>query len=379
MSEDRSRRARRATRATLPKEALGAPPGPRSVFLKVASGVLSGGLLVLLFAAIVPKLGDLDEVWASMEDMPWWVVALLVVAALVIRVLSCASYSILTPGLSLRRSYLAREVSAAVSNVVPGPSGTAAQFVVLRSYGVRTEEFVRATISAGVANNGIVFIAPGVFVLLWALAGAPEARDGGHAWLFGAIAVVVAAATIALVIGMASSERFAARVGALGQTMANPLRKLFGKEPVTTWPDRSVALRADTLIQLRAHGIAVLACVGGGYLLNALLLTWCMYAVGLSREQLPLALSLLLYSVARLATSVSITPGGVGVVEIVYTAVFVAALGEDTHNQVLAAVLVYRLLTYVLPIVAGAICYLIWRISRRHELHVEAEASTAAG
>ena len=378
MSRDRGRNERGPDEAgaTLSGEALGAPPGPRSVFFKVLSGVLTGALLVLMFVAIIPKLGDLESVWEAMSSIPPGVIALFVVLAYGIRLLSCAPYSVLTPGLALGKSFLAREISAAVSNVVPGPSGTAAQFVVLRSWGVRTEQFVRATISVGVANNALVFSAPGLFFVVWVLAGMPEAKGGGHAWAVGIIAVVVAALTIGLVGAIAKSEPLARRVGRLGERLANPLRRVAGKDPVTTWPDRCVALRTETIAQLRAHGVGVLACVIGGYALNALLLIWCMYACGISRAQLPLSLGLLLYSVSRLSTSIAITPGGIGVVEIVYTAVFVAVLGEDTHNAVLAAVLVYRGLTYALPILDGLVAYPVWRVMRHHELRTaEATAS----
>jgi uncharacterized membrane protein YbhN (UPF0104 family) len=368
----------RVDEATLPSEALGAPPGPRSVFFKVLSGFLSGALLVLLFLAIIPKLGDFGGVKDSIAGMRPAAVVGLFVIALAIRVLSSAGYTVLTPGLTVWRSLIAREVSASVSNIVPGPSGTAAQYVVLRSWGVRTEQFVRATISVGVCNNTLIFCAPGAFFVVWAVLGMPEAKDGNHAWAFGLLAVTVGALAILLVAAVARSERMAASVGRLGQSCVNPARRVAGKDAVADWPDRCVALRSDTLTQLRAHGVGVVGCVGGGYLLNAVLLVFCMYECGISREQLPWSLGLLLYSVCRVLTSVSITPGGVGVVEIVYTAVFVAVLGEPARNDVIAAVLVYRALTYLLPIITGAIAYLIWRLMRRHELHDEGAARAAA-
>jgi uncharacterized membrane protein YbhN (UPF0104 family) len=36
---------------------------------------------------------------------------------------------------------------------------------------------------------------------------------------------------------------------------------------------------------------------------------------------------------------------------------------------VLAGVLVYRALTYALPLLTGAVSYLAWRIMRRREIH----------
>jgi len=62
---------------------------------------------------------------------------------------------------------------------------------------------------------------------------------------------------------------------------------------------------------------------------------------------------------ARLATAVPVTPGGVGVVEAVLIGGLVAAGGAKA--EVVAAVLVFRALTWLLPIPVGVGTYLWWR------------------
>ena len=71
--------------STLPQEALGAPPGPRSVLFKVLSAALSGGLLVLLFAAIIPKVAEFDSVWDSLAELRPRAIVLMLVLAFAIR------------------------------------------------------------------------------------------------------------------------------------------------------------------------------------------------------------------------------------------------------------------------------------------------------
>ena len=364
-----------APAAALPAEALGAPPGPRSVFLKVLSAALSGGLIVLLFAAIIPKVADYDEVWDSLAELRPSAVLLMVVLALLIRVLLAQAYTVITPGLPLGRSLIAREASSAVSNVIPGPSGTASQFVILRSWGVSVERFTRATIGVSVSTDVLVFAGPGLAFVLWALVGMPAANDGSHAWAFGVGALVLSVVAVAVVAAVGRSERLAAGVGRLGQACVNPARRVAGKEPVTSWPDRCVALRADTIDVLREHGWGLLGCIVGGYVINGLLLVLCLWACGISGAEMPFTLGFLLYTVGRIATIVNLTPGGVGVVEIAYTAVYVSVLGESAHDAVVAGVLVYRALTYALPIVTGAFCYLLWRLMRHHEAHADSETA----
>ena len=129
------------------------------------------------------------------------------------------------------------------------------------------------------------------------------------------------------------------------------------------------------LIELRTSGRKLLWYTVAGYVVNGILLVICLWACGASRSQLPLSLGLLLYSIGRISTVIQITPGGVGVVEVAYTAVYVAVLGESAHDSVVAGVLVYRMLTYLLPIVTGAIAYVVWRVIRRHEIHEERAAA----
>jgi uncharacterized membrane protein YbhN (UPF0104 family) len=362
--------------AALPGEALGDRPGPTSVLMKVLSAALSGGLLVLLFLVIVPALGSLDGVWEAITSMSPLTFTVLLAAAIVIRLLLAAAYPPVIPGLSFVRSLIARESSSAVSNVIPGPSGTATQYVVLRSWGVSTERFAGATVSVSVLTDALVFAAPGLFFVLWVALGRPAEAGSEHTWLVGGIALVVAVVTVFLVAAVARSERLAAWLGRVGQRCVNPMRRALGKEPVTTWDGRARELRTSTLSLVRGNARVLGSCIGGAYLLNGFLLVGCLWACGIERAVMPMSLGLFLYSVGRLLTIVPITPGAVGVAEVVYTAVYVAVLGESSQNTVVAGVLVYRALTWGLPLVTGAISYVAWRVMRHREIHEMAEART---
>jgi uncharacterized membrane protein YbhN (UPF0104 family) len=364
-------RHRRRRGAALPAEATGARPGPGSVFLKVASAALSGGLIVLLFVAIIPNLTELGSVGESIKSMRPVTVVGSVVVAIAIRVVLAASYAALTPGLSLWRSLIAREASSAVSNVIPGPSGTAAQFAILRSWGVSLERFARATVAVSVSTDVLILAGPGIFFVIWTLVGQPAATGGHHTWAFGLAAVLLSVLSVLIVAAIGGSVRLAEGLGNACQACVNPFRRLFEKPRITTWGARCIGLRADLLDALRRDGVGLLACVIGGYGLNAILLVACIRACGVSGAALPLTLGLMLYAVGRIATIVQITPGGVGITEIAYTSVFVAALGDAAKPSIVAGVLVYRALTYALPIITGAFAYVIWRIMRHHETHEE--------
>ena len=68
---------------------------------------------------------------------------------------------------------------------------------------------------------------------------------------------------------------------------------------------------------------------------------------------------LVAFGIANVLAVIPITPGGLGVIELALIA------GLDTsqvpHSQVVAAVLLFRLLTYVVPIPFGLATYVFWR------------------
>ncbi len=65
------------------------------------------------------------------------------------------------------------------------------------------------------------------------------------------------------------------------------------------------------------------------------------------------------FALVRLVTAVPITPGNLGIVEVGLTAALAVAGGEE--SLVVAAVLIYRALSYLLQIPLGLVAYVIWR------------------
>ena len=84
--------------------------------------------------------------------------------------------------------------------------------------------------------------------------------------------------------------------------------------------------------------------------------------MGVSDDDVGWAQVLVVFAFARLLTAIPLTPGGVGVVELALIEGLTRAGGDDP--KVVAAVLLFRLLTYVLPIALGLGTYMFWRRNR---------------
>ena len=97
--------------------------------------------------------------------------------------------------------------------------------------------------------------------------------------------------------------------------------------------------------------------------------------LGVSEAEVGWAQALAVFAFARLLTAIPLTPGGVGVVELALIAGLTQGPGD--HGQVVAAVLMFRLLTYVLPILLGGCTYVIWR--RKRSWRDSAPPLTSAG
>jgi len=70
------------------------------------------------------------------------------------------------------------------------------------------------------------------------------------------------------------------------------------------------------------------------------------------------------FAFIRLLSAVPITPGGLGVVELGLTAALGSGLDPATKSQIAAGVLLFRGLTWLLPIPLGMAAWVFWRVNK---------------
>jgi uncharacterized protein (TIRG00374 family) len=376
-----SRRLQDSSPNPLPPEATGAPPSLQSLLYKVASAAFTGGLIVLL---VVWFRDQFDEYGASISDaisdLNAFEIVVLVIAGLVIMVLNGMAMRTPLNGISTRQAFIAQQSSTAISNVIPGPSGTAARFAILHSWKVGVEDFTRGTVAVSIWNNVIMISMPGLAFLVLAITG-DSSTSGGSLLLFAAIALTVSVVTVAVVTAGLRSEKFARWLGRVAQAVVNPPLRLLRRTPIQDLDEACAELRLRTMTVLAERKARLTTITLSAYWLNGVLLVVCLWLSGVPESELMLITGLALYSVGRVATMIQITPGGVGVVEVVYSAVFMTVVPEQYDAQVVTGVIIYRLLTYALPILVGGFTYVAWRRMRHDEIEEaeeEAESSVAA-
>jgi len=323
---------------------------------QVAQIVLAIAVVAVIFVRFLPNLADFSKVWATIKDMTWGEISILVVAA-IWNILSYLPVQVASlPGLSYFRAFLVTQASTAIANTVPagGAVGVGVQFAMYRSFGISTGKVSLSVAVSGIWNNFVKFGMPVVALALLAIQGKANAS-----LLLGALAGVGAlAVAIGLFAFMLARESAARRIGErLGRIWSGLLR-LLRRPPVTGWGDGAVRFRTQTLDLLEGRWLRLTVATLVSHLSLYLVLLLALRDVGVSEDEVSWIEVLAAFAFVRLITALPITPGGLGLVELVLSAALIRAGGD--RAQVVAAVLVYRVLTYLVPIPLGAVCYLIW-------------------
>ncbi|MBU1493549.1 MAG: flippase-like domain-containing protein, partial [Actinobacteria bacterium] len=187
----------------------------------------------------------------------------------------------------------------------------------------------------------------------------------------GSALVIAAAVGMVFLVGMIVGFALVLRSKRLDRVVGDWLGRLvswvtgrFGRAPVTTWGAAAVRFRITTNDLLAAGWKRLTVTTVVSHLSLYLVLLAALRSAGVSEADVSWVRVLAAFAFVRLISALPITPGGLGVVELGYTAALAIGLDDPTKAKIVAAVLVFRFITYFLPIPLGAASYLYWRSNR---------------
>lgn len=326
---------------------------------KAVRHVATVALLTALAVALWTQHELIQNAIAQMKSMSIASLVLLVALAAYERVSRAEIVRRLLGGtVTLGRAVTVHDVGTAVSKGVPlgGALGTAVRWSIARDSGVPATRFSTMLIAYGIATTFVAWLLP--FSAL-ALDLTQRTADLTDVFLLGGIAVVVAGSALFWMIVLRSErlEAFATRrLRRTWSRLAKRVPSLGVHDPAAGVADVRGELHAIARKPwaLLAGAVAAQAC-------GALILLVALRSVGVG-DELGMTEFFRVFFITHLIGTFAPTPGGVGVVEAGMTGALIAA-GVDTTSA-LAGVLVYRFLTYVLPILFGAVLYAVWRGGR---------------
>jgi uncharacterized protein (TIRG00374 family) len=321
----------------------------RTLFSLVVVGVIYFGVL--------PQIADIGDVWDQIRAMTPIEVTTLVLVS----IWNLGTYLFVVlpalPGLTWAQGVVVTQSTTAASNVLPAGAavGIGMTYAMYSSWGFSRSESALAILVSGVWNTFMKLALPVLALALLALQGdASVARVTA-----GLVGIGALLGSIAIFWLMLRSDDMARRVGDGAGKVVSKLRRLARRPPVEGWGEGAVRFRSQTIRLLQRSWVRL--TVGGvvSHLSLFVVLLAGLRHVGVSEREVSWVEVLAAFAFVRLLSALPITPGGVGVVELGLTAALVAAGGGKA--QVVAAVLVFRALTYLLPVPVGLVCYVIWR------------------
>ena len=317
-------------------------------------------LLVLIFRYVFRQFADISEVWNAIQTLTWREIAVLVLVTAWSLVPYWIVVVLATPGLTYPQAAVMTQSTTAVANSVPvgGAVAVGLTYAMLTSWGFSKARSAVSVVVAGIWNNFVKLAVPILALALLAFKGRPEegrvaAAIAGLAGLVGAIVL------LALIL---RSEGFAAKVGTVIGRSASAVLRVAGRRPVTGWDRAVVMFRRQVIGLVRRRWVPLTLATLLSHASLYLVLVVSLRVMGVSNDDVGWAQVLVVFAFARLLTAIPLTPGGVGVVELALIEGLTQAGGDDA--PVVVAVLLFRLLTYVLPIALGLGTYIVWRRNR---------------
>jgi len=328
---------------------------------QAVQAVVSLAVVGAIFLGVLPKITDLSEVRRHIGAMTAGELGTLVAVALWNLVTYLFVWVASLPGLGYGQAAVVTQSTTAVANTVPAGSAVAIglTYSMFASWGFRRSVITLAVLVSGIWNNFVKLSLPVLALALLAVQG--EASGGRVAAGAVGIATLVAAVVVfALVLRKEPSAR---RLGLVAQRVATPFVRLARRPAPAGWDQALASFRSKTirLLGSRWHWLTLATVVS--HLSLYLVLLVALRHVGVSEDEITWVEVLAAFAFVRLLSAVPITPGGLGVIELGLIAALVTAGGD--RPQVVASVLVYRSLTYLLPIPVGVVCYLVWRRNKR--------------
>ena len=242
--------------------------------------------------------------------------------------------------------------STAFGRVVPGgvAAAGAMQYAMLTRAGVPAAAAASGMTASSVLVFGILLALP-LLALPAILFGAPVDPGLGRAAVIGGVVFV---ATVALGAAAIVRDGPLVVIGRAAQAVRN--RVLRGRAPLSGLPERLVAERNEVRQVLGRRWWEALLFAAGRWVLDYLTLLAALTAVNADPRP---STVLLAFCAAQFLGQLPLTPGGLGFVEAGLTGML--ALAGVGAGAALVATLAYRLVSFWLPIPAGAVAAVIHR------------------
>ena len=314
------------------------------------------GKILLVAGGVWLAVQALRQVdWAQVGDalgrLTWWEIVVVALIVAVRQVVNASTLVILLPGLRLRQALTTALSGTLIQTFTPPPADAVLRLSILRSYGVETTRGAGALVLDTLVFYLARFVAPVLGVVLTAVT-IPVMPIQVWMAIGGTIA---AAALIGALLVISRGERAA---GGVGRTAALIVRRLRPSIDPEGWSAALVRFQQQSAAGLfRKIGQATPTMIGF-IVVDGIVLVACLRFVGIPGEHIGY--------LAVLAGLLSLYPltifpfAGLGVLDAALI-VLINAEGVADPADLIAAMVIWRAATLLLPLLPGLVALTAWR------------------
>lgn len=337
-------------------------PRPRRVGRTIISGLITYGVVALALWFLYSKLSEETDLASALGAITVAQVVVICILGVINLATNLPPIVVALPGLRLREAAVTNTASAALSNTVPegGAVATGLNYAMLRSWGFRLDDITSEVIVTGTWSQVTKFSLLALSMAAVAVIG-PAPDWLAEAALVMSVLVIAAIIVLALIL---RSERFARRLGRWLDGLVRLVRRMFKSLTVPSMEEAVPIFRTEMVGLLRLCWGRLTVAMIVSQLTACFVLGVACRMQGLDDGVISWATIILAYSACILASLLVPTPGGLGVAEIVLVTVLGFGLPDSYQGPVVAAVVLYRIATFLVPIPIGLCTYIYWRKSK---------------
>ena len=318
--------------------------------------IITFGLMLFIFGVVLPQFIDYDAAFRAIGNiglMAWLTLAILAAWQFIpTGWLLQASL----PGSTLKQGVTISTVTSAVANIPPGGIDLIVRFHMSKGWGFSTQAATASTIMTWVFDTTSKLLMPMLAVLALSVVRIQN-DDVDFLAILGLAVVLVGGVLIA--IGLRSTS-FVSGLGRFLTRVVHFTGRVFRRDWAFDLEQGLLEFRDTTsdVLKTRWH-VGILAGLANQLTMFLVMLT-AVRGVGLSSEQIGTTVVFAAVAVVAVVTTIPIF-NAPGLNEALYISILSWAAGSGVSDEIAAAVFVFRLVTWLVPIPIGGISYTRWK------------------
>jgi uncharacterized membrane protein YbhN (UPF0104 family) len=312
------------------------------------------GLVYYAFFVVLPSEISWSQVWEQIQALSVLELVALVASGLLVMVALGWTSKASLPGLSLYQGFESSATSQMTAFVVPPPGDLLVRFGMYRTYGYSHELAGTAILIAMVARYlaiAFMLILGLVVVVVTGEATTPEL------WLLIALALVFGIVMWAL-LKVVRSDPAAHLAGRALQRVATPVARLIHRTAADDLEQSVVSFSVKTRNTVQTNGLSLIASNVGWGVSNFLVMLLCLRFTGVTSGVLTGA-GVGLATGLVMVLNVLPIPGKDALAASWLASVL--AIPSADQSALVGALLLFRVITWVLPMPVGGLAFLAWR------------------